>query len=631
MIYHPVVDRFAIPISLDPWSAALFVAAFVAAAVLTSRRPAYGLCGLIAVTPFALYREVAGTTVTLPKAVLLGVLIGLATYPGWIRQLRSGRCRCCSELSESTSRSRRCRERARPIRARRRAKRSSSLNTRRSWSPRTSAIVSIPDDSAVAGAVAVAAIAVAVTALAQEITGAPSGLYVGKAIVPRIAGVLEGPNQLAGYFQVAIATLGAWAMAKRSALVDAGLALATCADVLTFSRAGLFGLAVVGAVLVVAGGRPALRSLRAAYYGLAAGLAVVGWWSIYAHTVNVLRVSLEESAYAGGVGDRGELWRAAWRMWRDRPLLGVGAGNYELELPAYGAPGLRTHANSWFLQSLAEGGIALFAATVALIAAILSTFARRLNGRFAVGIGGVCRQRRPGRASSRRLSRLLSEGRRPVVAVDRNRSRNDRAGACASRLRCVILSGARERVACRTRDSGGVPGRGSCHAAAFAARACAHRLRFSATDPGRHQLECVWGGRAAASSWPHSPPRPRRTHAFAGSWLPTLVCDPHSRSPPSLRCRWRARGGCRYRSRATCTRMRRTANSHAWEPTLTPTGCFRAGTPSSTPPWCSGETRRPPACTARSSSGWPPLSSARRRTSERPLHSTGCARSRRVR
>ncbi len=379
MIYHPVVDRFAIPIPLDPWSATIFVAAFVAAAVVTWRRPAYGLGGLIVAMPFALYREVAGTTVTLPKAVLIGVLIGLAVYPGWIQRLRErpmplllgalGVYIAVTALSgvDALHPGATVRETLKFV----------------EYAALLIAAYSCyrvdPDDRAVAGAVAVAAIAVAITALAQEVTGAPSGLYVGKAIVPRIAGVLEGPNQLAGYFQVAIATLGAWAVARRSALIDAGLGLATCADVLTFSRAGLFGLAVVGAVLVIAGGRPALKSLKAAYYGLAAGLAVVGWWSFYAHTVNVLRVSLEESAYAGGVGDRGELWRAAWRMWRARPWLGVGAGNYELELPLYGAPGLRTHANSWFLQSLAEGGVALFAATLALVAASIAAFARRLG------------------------------------------------------------------------------------------------------------------------------------------------------------------------------------------------------------------------------------------------------------
>jgi O-antigen ligase len=379
LTYQPVVDRFATPIPLDPWSGALFVTAFVAAALLTSRRPAYGLCGLIAAMPFALYREVAGTTVTLPKVVLVGVLIGLTTYPRWVDRLRqrpmplllgaSATFVAITALSAVDA--------AHP---------GASIRETLKFVEYALLLVAgylayrlDPDDPAIAATIAMAAISVALSALAQELTGAPSGLYVGTAIVPRIAGVLEGPNQLAGYVQVAIATLGAWALVRRSALVDAGLGLATCADVLTFSRAGLFGLAVVATVLVIVGGRAAFRALRPAYVGLAAGLGVVGGWAIYAHTVNVLRVSLDESAYAGGVGDRGQLWRAAWRMWRDRPWLGVGAGNYEMELPAYGGPGLRTHANSWFLQSLAEGGIALFAATLGLIGAILATFARQLR------------------------------------------------------------------------------------------------------------------------------------------------------------------------------------------------------------------------------------------------------------
>ncbi len=223
------------------------------------------------------------------------------------------------------------------------------------------------------------AIAVSLTALAQEAIGAPSGLFVGKIVVPRIAGVLEGPNQLAGYLQIAVAALGAWTVVRRSRVTDVALALAACAGVLTLSRAGLFGLAVVVVVVAVTRGRNAWGALWPAYAGAFAGGAVVCAWALYAHTANVLRVSFEESAYAGGVGDRHALWQAAWRMWRSHPWLGVGAGNYELELGAYGAPGIRTHANSWFLQSLAEGGIALFTATIALLATILWSFGRRLR------------------------------------------------------------------------------------------------------------------------------------------------------------------------------------------------------------------------------------------------------------
>jgi len=115
--------------------------------------------------------------------------------------------------------------------------------------------------------------------------------------------------------------------------------------------------------------------LRPALAGLLAGFAGAGWWAIYAHAPGLLRASLEPSGYAGGVGNRGQLWSAAWRMWRDRPLLGVGAGNYELDLPAYGVYGVRTHANSLYLQSLAEGGLVLFVATLGLLGAVIASLA----------------------------------------------------------------------------------------------------------------------------------------------------------------------------------------------------------------------------------------------------------------
>src|SRR5581483_5443260 len=118
-------------------------------------------------------------------------------------------------------------------------------------------------------------------------------------------------------------------------------------------------------------------ALRPAVLGAVAGLAGAAWWVIYAHTPAVLRISLQPSLYAGGVGNRSELWAAAWRMWRTHPILGIGAGNFELELPRYGVYGVRTHANSWYLQSLAEGGIVLFTATLTLVAASIGVFVRR--------------------------------------------------------------------------------------------------------------------------------------------------------------------------------------------------------------------------------------------------------------
>jgi O-antigen ligase len=325
--------------------------------------------------PVAFAHEALGTAVTLPKAVLIGVLVGLTTYRGALRSLRkppaplllTALAFYCAATALTTA-----------------GAAHRGIAIRETLKVVEYGVVFVAaflcrsldaDDAPPLVAVGVAAIAVSLSALAQEAFGAPSGLYIGSAIVPRIAGLLEGPNQLSGYCEIAAATLGAWALVRRSVLLDAALVLIVAADVLTFSRAGLLGLTVVAAMLAFVGGKRAWRALKPGVVGLIAGVAGSAFWAIYAHNPGVLRASLEPSLYAGGVGNRSELWRAAWRMWLDRPILGVGAGNFELALPAYGVFGVRTHANSWYLQSLAEGGIVLLAATVALVAGVIAGFA----------------------------------------------------------------------------------------------------------------------------------------------------------------------------------------------------------------------------------------------------------------
>lgn len=371
--YRPVVDRFAVLPALDPLSAAVFVALFVTTALVTRRRPAYGLAMLVLAIPVDFAHELAGTTVTLPKAALLGVLLGLSTYatsgnllrrpPAPLLLAALGALLVATSLTALDAAHR-------------------GVVAREAMKVLEYAGIFIAaflcraldaDDDALVAAASVGAIAVCLCALAQEIVGAPSGLYIGNAIVPRIAGLLEGPNQLSGYCEIAAAVLGAWAIVRRSLLVDIALALVVCTAVLTLSRAGWVALALVGAILLAWGGKPAWNRLRPAFAGLLAGFAGAVGWAIYAHTPGVLRASLAPSLYAGGVGNRSELWRAAWEMWRAHPALGVGAGNFEFELPAYGVFGVRTHANSLYLQTLAEGGIALFGATLATLIAVVGS------------------------------------------------------------------------------------------------------------------------------------------------------------------------------------------------------------------------------------------------------------------
>jgi O-antigen ligase len=374
LTYRPVVDHVALPTPLDPFSAVLFVAAFFAAAMLTARRPAYGLCALLVATPIAFAHDLAATTITLPKCVLLGVLLGLTTYAGVTGALRRRPAPLLLGalafyiLATALS----ILDAAHPA---------AVIRETLKWVEYAAVFVAAyccytldADDVALVAAAAAAGIIVGLSALVQEISGAPSGLFVGAAIVPRIAGLLEGPNQLSAYCTIAVATLGAWALVRRTALLDVALGLAVFADILTFSRAGIASLAIVAAIVVLWGGRRAWPALRPAMLGAIAGVAGTVWWAIYAHTPGILRVSLASSAYAGGVGNRDELWGAALRMWRDHPLFGVGAGNFELDLPEYAVYGVRTHANSWYLQSLAEGGLVLLCATLGIVGASIGAF-----------------------------------------------------------------------------------------------------------------------------------------------------------------------------------------------------------------------------------------------------------------
>jgi O-antigen ligase len=151
--------------------------------------------------------------------------------------------------------------------------------------------------------------------------------------------------------------------------------LAIVTSALTLSRAGMLGLAVGIAVFAFASQRAEGR--RVAPVAIAVALAAL---ATIAYRALPQGPDTPNDLFNNGLGTRSQLWHAAVTLWRSHPWLGIGAGNYETQLGRVGLVGVRTHANSWYLQSLAEGGIVMFAAVVATIYGLVVTF---LNSRAA--------------------------------------------------------------------------------------------------------------------------------------------------------------------------------------------------------------------------------------------------------
>jgi hypothetical protein len=77
--------------------------------------------------------------------------------------------------------------------------------------------------------------------------------------------------------------------------------------------------------------------------------------------------------------DRLELWTTAFRMWRERPLFGIGPDNFRHLHDRYSQrkyPDQRTHANSLYVETLATMGVTGVAAWLLLVGALARHIAR---------------------------------------------------------------------------------------------------------------------------------------------------------------------------------------------------------------------------------------------------------------
>jgi O-antigen ligase len=148
----------------------------------------------------------------------------------------------------------------------------------------------------------------------------------------RLAGAVGEANELASVLVAALAVALALAFAspryslmRRAALAASVVCLGGI--LFTLSRSGLLALAVVLLVGMFLAGRWRGRALL-----IAAAAAVCALVYVAAFTTPYERDRL--TRVQGGAG-RVDLWRIGWRMAEDKPLTGVGGGNYQLVSPQY--------------------------------------------------------------------------------------------------------------------------------------------------------------------------------------------------------------------------------------------------------------------------------------------------------
>lgn len=386
MQFGPVVPADVTAPHIGIAGVVVYTLVFAAVAIATARKPILAVVALLLLDPFAYYQAIGVTTLTLSKIALVAAIGGLAFRKVPLHALKSvpvARLAIAVLLVAAAT----------ALSGLHAAFPAPVVRETLKWieyavilGACAIAFSEDPDEVLIRWSVLVVTATVIALSIPEIILGAHSGLIIAHTEVPRIAGPLEGPNQLAGYLGLMLPLLLAYTLMQgwrwpEIFVISAGI-LATC---MTFSRGGLvaLALALLLVALTCARSSAARIAFGAAVLAVLAGAGVA--WRVVAGGIGLVTSAPHHRVEIhGGLGTRRDLWRAAIQLWRAHPAWGIGAGNYELEVGKLLHAPIRTHANSLYLQSLVEGGIPLLAATVFLISSSIVTFVRGARTPLAV-------------------------------------------------------------------------------------------------------------------------------------------------------------------------------------------------------------------------------------------------------
>jgi putative inorganic carbon (HCO3(-)) transporter len=212
----------------------------------------------------------------------------------------------------------------------------------------------------------------------------------GDVFQPRIAGPLGDPNFFAQILLMAapLALFAGWESPRKRmrAAAFAAAALMIGAILLTYSRGGMLALGVV-LVLALMAHRVDKRRLIAGAAALAVLLLLLpASFTERFITIEQILPGGDEALHPDSSFQKRKLLTAtAWEMFKDKPLLGVGAGNYTVWYDHYAErvgsaareyddPGERHYPHSLYLEIAAESGLAGLAVFAAVVAISLAGF-----------------------------------------------------------------------------------------------------------------------------------------------------------------------------------------------------------------------------------------------------------------
>jgi O-antigen ligase len=208
--------------------------------------------------------------------------------------------------------------------------------------------------------------------------------------VTRAFGAFGEPNPFAAYFEftalplVAIAAAlvmtGAWRREVWLTLLAAAAAVCGLLGVyLTHSRGGAIGAACgLAAIGVIVDRRTRVAALAVAG-ALALAIVATGRTSNLVDRVEALGVGaagpVQVTSTNFSVEERLAHWGAAYTMWEQHPIIGVGAGNFNehfrIDTPVWRFRIPRGHAHDGYLQAAAQAGAVGLVAYLGLLAAVL--------------------------------------------------------------------------------------------------------------------------------------------------------------------------------------------------------------------------------------------------------------------